>query len=223
MWKPNNESIKINTQLKDESQVSKNQTNSLFDIITGRRSKAFGERWRKNGVMLILMCQLGSSVLPSCCCLVAKSCPNLWQPLGLSSVGKEYACNTGNLGLIPGSGRSPGEGNGNPLQYSCLENPMDRGAWQSTVHGVARVGHNLAIKPPPWTVAHKAPLSMGFPKKEYQSGLPFPSPGDIPDPRMELASPTWQADSLPWSHQGSPQVRRYLVKCYSRCFCEDIF
>ena len=44
---------------------------------------------------------------------------------------------------IPGSGRSFGEGNGNPLQYSCLENPMDRGAWQATVHGVARVGHDL--------------------------------------------------------------------------------
>ena len=41
-----------------------------------------------------------------------------------------------------------GEGNGNPLQYSCLENPMDRGAWQATVHGVLRVGHNLATKQP---------------------------------------------------------------------------
>ena len=56
---------------------------------------------------------------------------------------------TGDLGLIPGSGRSPGEGNGNPLQYSCLENPMDRGACQATVHGVARVGYDLATKPPP--------------------------------------------------------------------------
>ncbi|KAB0340793.1 hypothetical protein FD754_022823 [Muntiacus muntjak] len=43
----------------------------------------------------------------------------------------------------------PGEGNGNPLQYSCLENPMDRGAWQATVHGVARIRHNLVTKPPP--------------------------------------------------------------------------
>ena len=42
------------------------------------------------------------------------------------------------VGLIPESGRSPGEGHGNPLQYSCLENPMDRGAWQATVHGVAK-------------------------------------------------------------------------------------
>ena len=44
---------------------------------------------------------------------------------------------------------SPGEGNGNPLQYSCLENPMDRGAWQAIVHWVVRVGHDLATKPPP--------------------------------------------------------------------------
>ena len=51
---------------------------------------------------------------------------------------KVSACNVGDLGSIPGSGRSPGEGNGNPLQYSCLENPMDRGAWRATVHGVAK-------------------------------------------------------------------------------------
>ena len=51
---------------------------------------------------------------------------------------KASAWNAGDMGSIPGSGRSPGEGNGNPLQYSCLENPMDRGAWQATVHGVAK-------------------------------------------------------------------------------------
>ena len=54
------------------------------------------------------------------------------------SEGKASACNVGDLGSIPGSGRSPGEGNGNPLQYSCLENPMDGGAWWATVHGVAK-------------------------------------------------------------------------------------
>ena len=48
-----------------------------------------------------------------------------------SSVSKESACNAGDPGSIPGSGRSPKEGNGNPLQYSCLENPIDRGAWQA--------------------------------------------------------------------------------------------
>ena len=60
--------------------------------------------------------------------------------LGLphSSDGKESTCNEGDPGSIPGSRRFPGEGNGNPLQYSCLENPMDRGAWYSTVHGVAK-------------------------------------------------------------------------------------
>jgi len=51
---------------------------------------------------------------------------------------KESACNVGDPGLIPGYGRSPGEGNGNPLQYSFLENSMDRGAWQATVHRVAK-------------------------------------------------------------------------------------
>jgi len=59
-----------------------------------------------------------------------------------SSVAKESTCSAEDLGSIPGSGRSPGEGNGNPLQYSCLENYMDRGAWQATVHGVERVGLN---------------------------------------------------------------------------------
>ena len=54
---------------------------------------------------------------------------------------QESTCNAGD------SRRSPGEGNGNPLQYSCLENPMNKGAWQSIVYGVARVGHNLATKP----------------------------------------------------------------------------
>ena len=70
--------------------------------------------------------------------------PNM-QHMGFpdGSDSKEFACNAGDLGLIPGWGRSPGEGNGNPLQYSYLENSMDRGAWwviQSTL--TQRVGHN---------------------------------------------------------------------------------
>ena len=55
-------------------------------------------------------------------------------------ISKESACNAGDPGLIPGLGRSPGGGNGNPLQYSCLENPMDGGAWWAAAYGVARVG-----------------------------------------------------------------------------------
>ena len=58
-------------------------------------------------------------------------------PAGSSSI--ESACHAGDPGLIPGSKRSPGEGNGNPLQYSCLEKPMDRGAWQATAHEVAEL------------------------------------------------------------------------------------
>ena len=54
------------------------------------------------------------------------------------SDGKASACNVGDLGLIPGLERSYGEGNGHPLQYSCLGNPMDRGAWCAIVHGVAK-------------------------------------------------------------------------------------
>ena len=57
-------------------------------------------------------------------------------PGGLDS--KESVCNEGDLDTIPGLGRCPGEGNGNTLQYSCLENPMDGGAWQATVHGVTK-------------------------------------------------------------------------------------
>ena len=58
----------------------------------------------------------------------------------------------------------------------------------------------------PWTVAHQSPLFVGFPRKEYQSKLPLPSPGDLPNPGIEPASPTMQADSLPLSHQGSSFV-----------------
>ena len=66
------------------------------------------------------------------------------------SVAIESACNAGDPGSIPGLGRSPEEGNGNPLQYSFLGNPRDRAAWWAMVRGVARVGHDLATKPPPW-------------------------------------------------------------------------
>ena len=84
-----------------------------------------------------------------------------------SSVSKESACSAGGLGSIPGSGRSPDEGNSKPLQYSCLENLMDRGTWQATVHGVARSQTQLASKPSPqcsewqWTVWVSWKLTWG--------------------------------------------------------------
>ena len=76
------------------------------------------------------------------CCWSLRFCMLSFSPLLLEkgflggSDGKESACNSGDLGSIPRSGRSPGEGNGNPLQYSCLKNSMDRGIWWATVLGV---------------------------------------------------------------------------------------
>ena len=66
-----------------------------------------------------------------------------------AQVVNESTCNAGDAGSTPGSGRSPGEGSGNLLQYSFLRNPMDRGAWWAIVHGVTRVRHDLVTKPPP--------------------------------------------------------------------------
>ena len=80
------------------------------------------------------MCFLGLSVKKIRCPLNIQ-----WLPLWLG--GKKSACNagaTGDAGSTPGSGRCPGEGHGNPLHYACLENPVDRGAWQATVHRVAK-------------------------------------------------------------------------------------
>ena len=76
-------------------------------------------------------CLFTCILLPVSCCPFKHLCG--WD-------GKESACNAGDSNLIPGLGGSPGEGNGNPLQYSCLENPKDREACQATVHGVAKSG-----------------------------------------------------------------------------------
>ena len=67
-----------------------------------------------------------------------KELPGIIMGFPDSSVDKESTCNAGDTGSIPGSGRSPGEGNGNPLPVFFLENPMDRGAWAATVHGVTK-------------------------------------------------------------------------------------
>ena len=109
-----------------------------------------------------------------------------------SSVGKESACSAGDLGSIPELERSPGEGNGNPLQYSYLENPMDRGTWQATVDGVTRVQHDLATKPP--SAAASRRLRQEFSVVSNHSGFSF-----------------WHfvtaAIRNKCSHQGSPPAR----------------
>ena len=99
--------------------------------------------WEKEGRLreflvssFCFLCKKVEEQLDWICCL------NIGHPWWLS--GKESACNAGDRGLIPGLGRFPGEGNGNPLQYSCLGNPMGRGAWRAIVYGVTRVRHDWA-------------------------------------------------------------------------------
>ena len=92
--------------------------NSLVDTLTGFTCTNACNKSRVGAVNLI------SFILPM-------SFPN-------GSDGKESACSAGDPGSVPGLRRSPGEGNGNPLQYSYLENPMDRGAWRVTLHGIAK-------------------------------------------------------------------------------------
>jgi len=96
--------------------------------------KKSGYKGEKRNMVLVSAVQQSASAM----CIHISS---PWEFPG-SSVGKESACSAGDPSLIPGLGRSLEERHGNPLQHSCLENPMDRGAWQATVHQVARVGHD---------------------------------------------------------------------------------
>ena len=92
------------------------------------------------------------------------------------SDGQESACNAGDLGSIPGSERSPGEGNGCQLHYFCLENPMDRGAWRATAPTcltAAAAAKSLQSCPTlcdPMDGTHQAPPSLGFSRQEHWSG-----------------------------------------------------
>ena len=131
-----------------------------------------------------------------CCCLGFPGGSN----------GKESACKAGGLDSSPGLGRSPEEGNGNPLQYLCLGNPMDRGAWQATVHGVAKSQAQLSdqhllfccclvtklgpILCDPMDCSLPVSSVHGISQARiHWDGLPFPSPGDLPYPGIKLPSP----------------------------------
>ena len=139
---------------------------------------------------------------------------------------KSPLANAGDIrdaGSTPGWGRFPGEGNGSPLQYSCLENPMDRRAWWATAHGVAKSRTRLSnfmfkhlivlclvTQSCPTLQAHGqrslvgySPL--GFSRQEYWSGLPCPPPGDLLNPGIKPMSPTLQADSSPSEPPGKPK------------------
>ena len=106
------------------------------------------------------------------------------------SAGKESACNAGNTGLIPGLGRSPREGNGNPLQYSCLENPTNRGAWQATVRGLQR--QDLPAKHSARTVTGRGSRAARIspapnkPSCRLEKARPSVSPGFFISPLFHL-------------------------------------
>ena len=117
----------------------------------------------------------------------ARPCPSeqdLVFPVCGSEV-KGSACNAGDLGLIPGSGRSPGEGNSNPHQYSCLENPMDGGAWWATAHGVTKSLHDWATS-----------LSLSLSNQEaYIILLASPIRGQTEEARSTVS---WQLKQKPY-------------------------
>ena len=100
---------------------------------------------------------------------------------------------------ISGSGGPPGGGHGSLLQSSCLENPMDRGAWRATVHRVSKSRTRLSDLAYTYT-----PFSVGFSRRDYWSGLPFPFPRDLPDSRMYSGLLHCRQILYRLSYEGSP-------------------
>jgi len=140
---------------------------------------------------------------------------------------KNLPTTQGHSGSIPGSGRSPGEGNGNPLQYSCLENPIDRGAWQATVHGVARVRHDLAAKPPPPSV--QSPVNTLQTVAWTTSFPPIPS---LPFNKrtLELQQSSWLSNYRPHFPVSLATWRVYVIEfspmgcmCFSHSFKRKVY
>ena len=139
--------------------------------------------------------------------------------------------------LIPGMGRSPGGGHGNPFQYSCLKNPMDTGTWQATIHRVAQSWNDwcdLACLHIWCTILYvvcilsyfsffrffenpQTPLSMGLSGQEYWSGLPFPPSKVLPNPRMEPSSPlaTELADEFFATESPGKHPQYYMLQVYN--------
>ena len=129
----------------------------------------------------------------------------------MALVVKTPSANTGDIrdvGLLPGSGISPGERHGNRSSILAWRIPWteEPGGLQSIVKVKSLSPVRLFVTP--WTVAHQAPSSKGFSRQEYWSGLPFPSPGDLPNPGIEPRSPSLQADALTSEPPGKP--KRYM-------------
>ena len=124
------------------------------------------------------------------------------------SDGKESACSVGDLGSIPGLGRSPGEENGNLFRYSCLRIP-----WTEEPDRLQSMGSQVVLVTQ-LCLTHCDPMDCCLPgssvhgilRQEYSCGLPFPSPGDLSNPGIEPWSPALQADSLPSELLGKPRT-----------------
>ena len=116
---------------------------SFYSYI-GSKKNLENTSWLSDWQQSILSILYYSIWLKMCFLLFLFSVYNQCKGFFGGSVVKKPPVNAADKVLISGSGRSPGEGNGNPLEYSCLGNPMDRGAWWATAHGVTRVRHNLA-------------------------------------------------------------------------------
>ena len=139
-----------------------------------------------------------------------------------SSAGKISACNGRHPGLIPESGSSPEQGNGNPLQYSCLENSMDRGAWRATVHGVTkgqtwlrdytqRQDSFYDVKSVPYKYVTQCCCCLVAKSCLMSCLKKITSPGDLRNPGIKSTSPELQVDSLPLSHQGSHEDTSRII------------
>ena len=105
-----------------------------------------------------------------------------------SSVGRESACNAGDLVLIPGLERFPGEGNGNPLQYSCLENPKDRGAWWAAVYGVKQSWLSSSSNSESWWKAENLLCISKFPGEVQSQSVQLLSHARLCNP-MDCSTP----------------------------------
>ena len=143
---------------------------------------------------------------------------------------KDSTCSegdSGDLGSIPGSGRSPGRGHGNPLQYSCLENPVDRGAWWATVHGVTKSQHNWATKPPPapgdyeffLTDTQVAQVLLSLLLLEVQTSWPFFFFFTLMAAfswMTTLWAPIWQGSLSPEPSSGPNSFSRHAYRSWQR-------
>ena len=135
-----------------------------------------------------------------------------------SSVSKESACNAGDPGSFPRSGRSTGERNDNLLQYSCLENPIDRGTWWAIIHGVARVGRDLLTKPQQvsavvlsWEVEKWSPWILTLPLPSELRGL-LGRNSISEDAEQDALIPA-SAQREVWRQQACPQPAPSMLRC----------